>query len=527
MTDKNTIKNWFKTTLKPPQEQFWAWMDSYWHKSESIPQGKIEGLADTLGNKADASQLAGKADLIDGKVPEKQLPNLQDNTKLNKPENDGNWIVSKTGETINWVSANSFGKNMANSQVVTTAESGVTQGANYTWDTAGYYFNLKNLPNKSNDATFDKVVVQDSNGQVATSSNAQVIVNAMKKMSDAQKDQYRTASLKTNEQYSIGQPIVSGVFPKIISRATSGTVSMMLYGRNLFINNVDRVSKVDIINIETQEVVETISNIEVHQTMPSNLSFELDKSKYTNNKKYTIQVTHNGLKSIIDSTVWFQIIEEMPQTNDVQLNWTLLNNSGRTEGTRENNGTFNFVNKPNDRFEFNLHTREDNVVEDGILNVYTGFEFEQNKSYYLSLDFYIKDPDAGDYSVNAETLSLNFLPKEEFITDNNVYYTKGKLLKSGSQGGGTGYGWHACAGVASETYGGNVYTHTGGYFTAKILIQKGRAFVSLNEKFYDAGYIPSVEGSYVLVFSFRNANAIKNNNEKQVNLRNVSILEIQ
>ncbi|WP_376777258.1 hypothetical protein [Flavobacterium covae] len=38
------IKNWFKTGSKPTQEQFWAWMDSFWHKSEKIPINKIEGI---------------------------------------------------------------------------------------------------------------------------------------------------------------------------------------------------------------------------------------------------------------------------------------------------------------------------------------------------------------------------------------------------------------------------------------------------------------------------------------------------
>lgn len=43
ITDKNTIKKWFRNFLKPTQEQFWNWMDSYWHKEEKIPQDTIEG----------------------------------------------------------------------------------------------------------------------------------------------------------------------------------------------------------------------------------------------------------------------------------------------------------------------------------------------------------------------------------------------------------------------------------------------------------------------------------------------------
>ena len=60
-TTINIIKNWFKTGLKPTQDQFWSWLDSYWHKDEIIPQENIQGLSTTLSSKADADQLANKA----------------------------------------------------------------------------------------------------------------------------------------------------------------------------------------------------------------------------------------------------------------------------------------------------------------------------------------------------------------------------------------------------------------------------------------------------------------------------------
>lgn len=59
------IKDWFRNQQKPPQEKFWAWLDSFWHKDEPIPQSAIENLATTLQK---------KADLVGGKVPESQLP---------------------------------------------------------------------------------------------------------------------------------------------------------------------------------------------------------------------------------------------------------------------------------------------------------------------------------------------------------------------------------------------------------------------------------------------------------------------
>ncbi|SFQ66224.1 BspA family leucine-rich repeat surface protein [Flavobacterium akiainvivens] len=47
-TSLTTIKNWFITGKKPTQSQFWAWMDSFWHKDEVISQSDIEGLEDVL-----------------------------------------------------------------------------------------------------------------------------------------------------------------------------------------------------------------------------------------------------------------------------------------------------------------------------------------------------------------------------------------------------------------------------------------------------------------------------------------------
>ena len=87
----NTIKNWFKTGLKPTQDQFWNWMDSFWHKDELIPQKNIQDLSTTLSGKADADQLANKADAdATGLAPQQvdawntKLKTLSDAPKDNK-----------------------------------------------------------------------------------------------------------------------------------------------------------------------------------------------------------------------------------------------------------------------------------------------------------------------------------------------------------------------------------------------------------------------------------------------------------
>ena len=51
ITSKSIIINWFKTGLKPLETQFNAWLNSYWHKDESIPESSVTGLAGALAGK--------------------------------------------------------------------------------------------------------------------------------------------------------------------------------------------------------------------------------------------------------------------------------------------------------------------------------------------------------------------------------------------------------------------------------------------------------------------------------------------
>ena len=57
ITQKKTLKKWFSNFMKPAQEHFSAWIDSYWHKSEQIPMSNIEGLSRAIENTASAGQM--------------------------------------------------------------------------------------------------------------------------------------------------------------------------------------------------------------------------------------------------------------------------------------------------------------------------------------------------------------------------------------------------------------------------------------------------------------------------------------
>ncbi|MBB6499103.1 hypothetical protein [Pedobacter cryoconitis] len=60
----NTIKAWFKTGLKPTQQQFWDTWDSFWHKDQTIPSSAIENLDNRFQEKADQEAFTGH--LTDG-----------------------------------------------------------------------------------------------------------------------------------------------------------------------------------------------------------------------------------------------------------------------------------------------------------------------------------------------------------------------------------------------------------------------------------------------------------------------------
>lgn len=57
MVSLNVIKSWFKTGLKPTQDQFWTTWESFWHKEDKIPMQNIDGLDSIIAGKADTEIL--------------------------------------------------------------------------------------------------------------------------------------------------------------------------------------------------------------------------------------------------------------------------------------------------------------------------------------------------------------------------------------------------------------------------------------------------------------------------------------
>ena len=60
MTGRNLLKQWFSTAKKPTQGQFWEWIDSFWHKQDTINITDINGLPDALARKAPSTSLISR-----------------------------------------------------------------------------------------------------------------------------------------------------------------------------------------------------------------------------------------------------------------------------------------------------------------------------------------------------------------------------------------------------------------------------------------------------------------------------------
>ncbi|WP_312392097.1 leucine-rich repeat domain-containing protein [Chryseobacterium sp.] len=61
MKTKEELKLYFENGDKPTQEQFWEWMDSYWHKNEKISRDSIDWVAQEqfLYSPTDSTELIG------------------------------------------------------------------------------------------------------------------------------------------------------------------------------------------------------------------------------------------------------------------------------------------------------------------------------------------------------------------------------------------------------------------------------------------------------------------------------------
>lgn len=177
MTEKNILQNWFVTGAKPTQEQFWAWQESYWHKSENIPTGKILGLSEVLANKADAEMLQHKANLDTSNLTNEYV--LAWKKALGVGELPTNLATIDEGSKIGSVYTKTkvdellenSGKNIANTDLK------IPEGEVRTLNVEGAKFQISGLANKKTDASFSRRLKTNERGEIGYTDEADVIVN--------------------------------------------------------------------------------------------------------------------------------------------------------------------------------------------------------------------------------------------------------------------------------------------------------------------------------------------------------------
>ena len=174
MTEKNILQNWFVTGAKPTQEQFWAWQESYWHKSESIPTEKILGLSEVLANKADVEMLQHKANLDSSNLTNEHV--LAWKKALGVGELPTNIATidegNKQGNTYTKTKVNELlensGKNLAN------ADLQIPAGTVRTLDVTGAKFNIKGLNNKTRDKAFNRRLMVNESGEISYNNESDI-----------------------------------------------------------------------------------------------------------------------------------------------------------------------------------------------------------------------------------------------------------------------------------------------------------------------------------------------------------------
>lgn len=169
-TGINTLKKWFSTGLKPTQDQFWAWLDSYWHKDEKIPMQNIEGIDTALENKAETTAVDAKANADASGLGEDNVLKWKEAlgvgeipknmAKIDTESEQGN-VYDKT--QVDDLLENS-GKNIANSKLTSVAGAGLDLGDVWSIKTNGFPFRIEDLPDVTNRPTHrKKIMIGDDN----------------------------------------------------------------------------------------------------------------------------------------------------------------------------------------------------------------------------------------------------------------------------------------------------------------------------------------------------------------------------
>lgn len=413
------------------------------------------------------------------------------NKKLDKPttNNTPDYVLLADGSTA---AKGDLGKNFSNTDLEITENRKHTGTASVELAMPMIYSNanqrFSGLVSKHNDATYNRLLGMDSNGNV-NEVGLPAMTNEMSKATDAQKDLWRNASRKSNEKYSTGQPIVDLILPIVLVGEDSTLVKVN--GLNLFLNNTDYSAKVEIINVLSGQVVETITNIQVNQSSPTTIYFNINRSLYEEYNNYTIRVTHNGIVSLVNNNVYFQIINELID-EPINMGWDIK--TERLEGSTKS-------------YSVTLNANNISIKSEGK----NSLGQDESKPIIGFSDFYFTDDDSimiyYQYSGKAPSSSgivqwssfFGIIPEEnipstalDLMTVENNYILKGGYTQFK---GPVEYKDSTNQSITATS------SNTEGTVNFTLYIQKGKIFIQFGDRIVRVNLPISSSGRYHLYFN--------------------------
>ena len=394
-TDKSILKSWFSTGLKPEQEQFWAWIDSYYHKKDLVPMAAVDGLENALAKKAEASSLQYFAVKDGSNITEtenwknKLGVNLLDSLKANKdasglsvqnieswkntlgvgeiPENtatndgeddDGN-PVSGTSYTkeqsdgkyypkvgsqyfnSNYVlladgtpkAAGDLGKNIANTSLTSIAGAGMTLGAAYTWNTAGQAFSITGLTDKANESSFTNMLVQNSSGQLGYAGLTQLFMKLPDYMNVTQRNDW-ISKMNTDVANTYLQ-LVTVMDGNFINGTADSVIT--IYGLNINkLQGLDQVT-MELTGPDGNPVPDTafdVTSYSVNSNSELAVSFHFEPSYTFMTGEYTLKVIRKlVILGEVSITAYNSFSEQAIPNNELVLTNNGMSAATYTSGT--------------------------------------------------------------------------------------------------------------------------------------------------------------------------------------------------
>ena len=292
-------------------------------KFDNLSVPNISGLAEALVEKVNANAEGLTPEHITKWKEKLGVGELPSNiATIDEGNKQGNtYTKEKVDELLSGSAGGGNGKNLAN------ADLQIPAGTVRTLDVTGAKFQIKGKANANNDASFNRRPVENANGEQRYVEASALIkidaLNAMQTMSDAEKDAYRLAMRKSNENYSLGAPRVDFFLPFIVKKEDK-LQYISIKGLNLFL---PPNSSVYLINHSTNEE-HFIDHVSTSPQDPTTLVFTFN-FKDLPLGEYRLKIVSNGLNNLDKTT--FKLVESLIGSPIPNLTWQTQSKTGWTQ----------------------------------------------------------------------------------------------------------------------------------------------------------------------------------------------------